>query len=166
MDDLIRETRLEVVNQWEKANSDFSSPVIFTDKSIDRKIKKSYRDVQDICRKRLTKKEKIDSIMNSMPRLFDITKCKCTILYCNESSCLGYERKVYINCKCEKSARIPLMELEFIQSQRNKEGDKAQVVIGSKDYKEVERKRKAIERSNKKEHDLKKFKEKQISSAI
>ena len=46
------------------------------------------------------------------------------ILYCNESSCLGCERKVHTNCNCEKS-----------QSQRNKEGDKAQVVIGSKDYK-------------------------------
>ena len=85
-----------------------------------------------------------------MSRLFDITKCNCAILYCNESSCLGCERKVHINCKCEKSARIPLMELEFIQSQRNKEGDKAQVVIGSKDYKDVERKQKAIKRSSKK----------------
>ena len=46
LDDLIRETRLEFVNQWKKANSDFSSPVIFTDKSIDRKIRKSYCDVR------------------------------------------------------------------------------------------------------------------------
>ena len=57
------------------------------------------------------------------------------------------------------------MELELIQSQRNKEGDKAKVVIGSKDYKEVERKRKAIEQSSKKEHDLKKFKEKEMISS-
>jgi hypothetical protein len=57
-----------------------------------------------------------------------------------------------------------LIELEFIQSQRNKEGGKAQVVIGSIDYKEVERKRKAIKRSSKKEHDRKKFKEKKTIS--
>ncbi|XP_065649605.1 uncharacterized protein LOC136078240 [Hydra vulgaris] len=100
--------------------------------------------------------------MDSMSRLFDITNSKCAIFYCNESSCLGCERKIHINCKCEKSARISLIKLKFIQSQRNKEGDKAKVVIGSIDYKEVERKRKAIEQNSKKEHDLKKFKEKEI----
>ena len=47
----------------------------------------------------------------------------------------------------------------------NKEGDKAQVLLRSKDYKEVERKRKAMEQSSKKEHDLKKFKEKEMISS-
>ena len=156
---------MEVVKQWKKANSDFSSPVIFTDKSIDRKIKKSYSHVQDICRKRLTIKKEIDNIMKSMSRLFDITTCKCAILYCIESNCLGCEKKVHINCKCEKSTRIPLLELEFIHSQRNKEGEKAQVVIGSRDSKEVKRKRKAIDRSSKRENCLKKLKEKEVTSS-
>ena len=64
MDDLIRETRLEVVNQWKKANSDFSSPVNFTDKSIDRKIKKCYCDAHDICEVVWDAKEKFILTVN------------------------------------------------------------------------------------------------------
>ena len=59
LDDLVKETRLEIVKQWQKANSNFSSQLVFTDKSIDRKIKKVYIDVGHLQKKVAPKRKKL-----------------------------------------------------------------------------------------------------------
>ena len=125
LDCMVKETRLDDVKQLKKENSDFSSPVTLKGKSLGKMIENVHNDAMNICIERLTKKEEIDNIAKSILKLFDVTNCKCSILFCNESNCVGCERKVIINCSSENTASIPLMELDFVQAPRTKEGRKS-----------------------------------------
>ena len=68
---------------------------------MDSKIEEVYDDVQNNCRKRLIKKAEIDNIRKSTLELFDVTNCKCSILFCNESNCVGCEKEINIICSSE-----------------------------------------------------------------
>ena len=141
LDYMVKKTKLEVVKHLKNENLNFSSPVTFKGKSIDRMMKNMHNDVKNICIERLTKTEEIDNALKSILELFHITNCKCSTLFYYESKCVGCERKVNIKCLSENTASIPLMELDFVQVLREqKRGEKAQVVIGSKEYKEITRK--------------------------
>ena len=57
-------------------------------------------------------------------RLFDITKCKCAILSCEDSNCTGCANEAHLasSQKCQGTNRIPGKELTSMQDQRGRVG--------------------------------------------
>ena len=62
-----------------------------------------------------------------LDKLSDITRCRCTLLTCQEANCgcnnKGCNNSYHINCRCAREVKIPAIELGFIRSQRLKSGE-------------------------------------------
>ena len=91
-----------------------------------------------------------------LDRLFDITKCRCPILSCQEANCLGCPTSsnaqlppCHITCTCAKEQKIPALEVSFILVQRQKVGGKSSWMIGHLDKKESSRQALAYQRNEK-----------------
>ena len=66
-----------------------------------------------------------EDIVDQLDKLLDITTCKHTIKLCDDdgSGCVnGKECKsgAHIDCSCPREMKIPVLELKFLHSQRNK----------------------------------------------
>ena len=89
--------------------------------------------------------------------MYDLTKCRCQILTCDEFlKCADYEEKCkagfHILCPCVKAEKLPLLELGFILSQRNKVGEKGGMQIsGQPDRKDCARQENQIAKKELKE---------------
>ncbi|MCP4393106.1 MAG: hypothetical protein GY804_02395 [Alphaproteobacteria bacterium] len=87
-----------------------------------------------------------EKFINRLDKLFDLAKCKCPIYECAEQSCPGCEYKAHVSCGCPKVEKIPLMELQFILSQRRKKGERGTMQIASVDRPEAVRRKTMLER--------------------
>ena len=89
-----------------------------------------------------------EEIVDQLDKLLDITTCKHTIKLCDDdgSGCVNRKeckRGAHINCSCPKEMKIPVLELKFLYSQRNKVGEHSDMMISGIDLKETERQNKA-----------------------
>lgn len=119
---------------WMSANS--TIPLVSEKYAVD-KLVLEWKIAKDIRKLRTTKKRNMYT--DKLDKLFDLTKCKCNILSCNENGCNGCLFKAHVTCICPKVAKIPLQELFFLQAQRNKIGNKSSLQIGLVDTSETHR---------------------------
>ena len=87
MDKVLEEIRA----RWKRANFKFQPPVTATDRSILDRLSALWEKCSKISRNKSNAKEK-NKFEEGLDRLFDITKCRCPLLACeNElSKCTGY----------------------------------------------------------------------------
>ena len=86
-----------------------------------------------------------------LDKLFDILRCQCPIKLCTEIGCsLNCKQEAHITCTCKREEKVPVLELRFIRSQRDKEGSNSSHIIGGKDESESKRQEKAIKNKEKK----------------
>ena len=100
---------------WEKASSLFVPPVVISDPRICLQIFKSYKLMQDIVYRRVTKKAVVNAFKRKLDMLYDITRCKCKILTCAEKDCAGCTDTAHIHCICPEELKLPTKELFFIR---------------------------------------------------
>lgn len=103
-------------------------------------LKKSYnRD----CEKDFYKKKIEAFIQNAKSKLFDIAACKCNIaLTCTCGTVCKGNYPLSVACECDKTKRIPDIELKFMYDQRTTR----KMAIGSLDLQETSKLRKREER--------------------
>ena len=78
-----------------------------------------------------------------LDKLFDITKCRCPLLHCEEANCPGCPKSssskfpaCHMFCECPAEQKIPVLERSFILAQREKVGTKSTIMIQNMDKKE------------------------------
>ena len=149
MDKVLEEIRA----RWKRANFKFQPPVTATDRSILDRLSALWEKCSKISRNKSNAKEK-NKFEDSLDRLFDITKCRCPLLacenelskctgcHCEDPSCKGCPKNQYdlppchILCSCPSEQQLPVLELSFIKAQREKVGEKSSVMIAQVDIKE------------------------------
>ena len=95
----------------------------------------------------MTAAVELKKIYSGLDRLFDITKCHCSIMTCQETTnCSGCLSKFHIYCDCSKEQKIPFLELDFIRAQREKIGTFSTMMIANRDDKETKKQSKTAER--------------------
>ena len=86
----------------------------------------------DIAWKRVSKAKQIKTYEEKLDKLMDITKCRCEIITCMERQCLGPVEcwyKDHITCSCTRETKLPVLDLQFLRSQRDKIGERAEIII-------------------------------------
>ena len=124
----------------------------------------TWRKVSDIAIKRLTIKKEVERVSEKLDRLFDITRCRCLIMACDQTGeCNGCAVQAHIKCVCPREQKLPEIELAFLKVQREKVGEISAYQMGSHDVKETARQRKTLKRKTmeeeRKERQLKKQRE-------
>ena len=87
-----------------------------------------------------------EQFIKKLDKLFDLAKCRCRIFECSEQSCSGCEYKAHVVCTCTRNEKLPLMELQFMLSQRCKVGERGTMQIASVDIPEAVRYATKLER--------------------
>ena len=118
-----------LLKQWEKANISFSPPITISEKGVQSRLKRAWETVQKIVWKRKIKEDNVREFESKLDKLVDITKCKCEIKSCDSFGCNGYELGAHIQCSCLKELKLPVLELLFLKTQREKTGDKGAMKI-------------------------------------
>ena len=126
-----------IVAQWQKANVKFDHPVIVTLRQVTAKVEAVWVKVWEVCRGRGKKKDK-DKVAAMLDRLLDIVHCQCPILLCCEpnSGCAHpslCKVKAHTMCSCSRAEKVPVLELEWLRSQREKLGEKGGMQMASAD---------------------------------
>lgn len=162
-DEIIVDIMNALLSQWCKANPRFTEPVVNSQKRIKTKLKGIWELATKVSLGRAKIQER-ENFMKKLDRLMDILTCKCKI-----SSCCGAEccnnciGDVHISCTCRREFKIPVIELAFIKSQREKVGSIGHHQMGSVDYPESKRQKlkndRAVEKEKQKEKKRKRDKE-------
>ena len=98
------------------------------------RIERDWKMAQDISGKRVTTKKIVQGFEDKLDKLFDITKCKCPILTCQERECLGPVKcwdRDHITCICARELKLPVLDLQFLRSQRDKIDEKGKIIISN-----------------------------------
>lgn len=146
--ELISDIIPHLLQQWARANALFKPPVINKHRTIELKLKGLWdRAVQvSLGKGNFVKK---NEFFNSLDALFDILNCKCSIFLCSKTDCSPSERTKnhsHIDCCCPREKKIPVLELDFIRSQRTKAEGQGSMQMGSIDYAERSRQITAVKR--------------------
>ena len=129
---------------WKRANSRIK---LVSEKYAIDKLVREWNDAGKFSNKRKGKDLAISHFREKLDKLFDLAKCKCPIYECKENSCLGCEYQAHAaDCKCPKEDKIPLKELSFMKSQRDKVGNKGTMQIGPMDFPETKRQKRYLSR--------------------
>ena len=171
--DLVKDLAAAVNAQWLRANAEFVNnekhQVVISEHGLEQRIEREWKMVQDIAWNRITKVKTVTTFEERLDKLLDITRCRCTKITCMERECLGPIEcwpKNHITCTCSREMKLPVLDLQFLRSQRNKLGERAEIVISVvSDKKEQERqvkqltnkatKKQAIEKKEKKQSQAK-----------
>ena len=94
---------------------------IISDKRVCDRIVNNWKKAYNLSLGRGTSKKVSDHNV-ILDKLFDIARCKCPILSCKESNCGGCNHNLHISCKWSKENKIPVIELQFMKSQKDKIG--------------------------------------------
>ena len=116
-----------VQDQWKKANVLFVPPVTISKRRLEDKIELLFKKIQSCAQGRGKASERV-KVVSILDKLFDIVQCSCQILVCSDinSHCPDpnkCNKKVHIVCTCPREQKIPTEELEWLKSQREKEGE-------------------------------------------
>ena len=125
--------------QWQKANVNFVFPVIVSRQRIVEKIFTLWTKVYDVAYGRGKAKERA-KVDESMEKLLDIVFCTHPIHLCSDpmSKCSKLKKckvKAHALCTCLKEEKVPVLELQWLHSQRLKVGEKGGMQMGSGDVK-------------------------------
>jgi hypothetical protein len=146
VDKLVNDMTLALSAQWKKANCKFLHPVIIKECSIKAKLKYLWETAVKVSLGNAKKSIK-DTLIPKMDKLFDILSCKCLIMFCSEYGCdQDCKKQAHIKCTCVRESKIPVIELSFIKSQRDKVGSFAQYYIGGVDTLESTKIKQVIKR--------------------
>ena len=122
----------EVTTIWCSSNPQFVPPVVSSSKSLADRISIAWKKFQSICHGRENKKT-ADTWTAKLDKLFDITICRCSIFLCeeSESQCSGSNCSAgaHINCTCPRSIKLPVLDLAWLKSQREKIGSKSKFPV-------------------------------------
>jgi len=153
--------------QWQKANPKFCPPVTIKQDSIEKKLSKLWKRVNEVAQNRVKKAEK-EKVLDLLDKLFDITVCHCTIKLCGDpgSKCKDMkECKLAAHnpdCTCPRDCKVPAMELRWLAGQRAKRGEKSDMMMSSVDKKETAKQQKAAKRkADEHEAEIKRIKKKE-----
>ena len=120
---------------WRSVNP--SLPIVTDKRTVDKLINAWNTSKQlSIKTAKISEVEKFDQMLDN---LFDLCKCKCKISTCVEFNCSGCDIDAHVNCTCLRMHKIPLIELKFICSQRNKTNLNCSMQIGPVDHVETKR---------------------------
>ena len=137
----------KVLEQWARANNQFKNPVILSEKTLCDKVVSLWDKAFRLANDKMTAAVELKKIYSGLDRLFDITKCCCSIMTCQETTnCSGCPSQFHINCDCSKEQKIPVLELGFIRAQREKIGTFSTMMIANRDVKETKKQNKTAER--------------------
>ena len=142
--DMCKRILSEVNMVWNKANARIK---LVSEKYAIDKLVHEWETAKE-CTKRGAKTTKVSNFKIKLDKLFDLCKCKCKLFECSEKSCAGCKYRAHVDCKCHKEDKIPLMELGFMKSQRDKVGDRGSMQIGSKDVIETKKQARYLERKD------------------
>ena len=136
--ELARDLAPLIVAQWQKANVKFDHPVIVTLRQVTSKVEAIWGKVWEVSRGKGKKKDK-DKVAAMLDRLLDIVHCQCAILLCCEpnSGCANpslCKVKAHTMCSCSRAEKVPVLELEWLRSQREKIGEKGGMQMASADH--------------------------------
>ena len=116
-------------SQWLKANAKFVYPVILSRQRIEEKILALWKKVYDVAlgRGKAADRAKVEE---GLDKLMDIVYCKCTIIMCQEPRSIcpkptKCKLKAHALCSCAKEWKVPVLDLLWLRSQREKLGEKA-----------------------------------------
>lgn len=133
----------KMLEKWELANSCFVVPILNSRVTVMKKIEENWEKAKNISLGR-GKLEVKETFIATLDKLFDILICKCEIKLYSEFECpcpggADCKHEVHISCSCSKDMKIPVKELLFINSQREKVGSVGQHQIGLPDLPEHRR---------------------------
>ena len=134
----------EVNMVWNKANARIH---LVREKYAIDKLVQEWETAKD-CTKWGAKTTTVSKFKEKLDKLFDLCKCKCNIYECAEKSCVVCKYCTHVDGKTRKEDKIPLMELAFMKSQRDKVGDRGAMQIGSKDFIETKKQIRYLERKD------------------
>ena len=100
--DLSKDILPSLLEQWTKANAEFRPPVITVSKAITDRIERAWETASNIAMRKITKKNIVEQFNLKLDKLFDLTKCQCSIFNCEESGCSGCSLMAHINCSCSR----------------------------------------------------------------
>ena len=165
--EIVRELVPLILLQWHKSNAKFTPPVIVQEKSLVTKVERIWERVSNVARGRTKKSEK-DKVMGMLDSLLDITTCSHIILLLGDvsSGCPRPEECLmgaHIRCSCPLASKVPVMELRWLYSQRNKKGEYSDMMMGSEDRVETERQIKSAKRKTDEEEAILNRKRKQAN---
>lgn len=149
-----------MLEQWERANSCFVVPILNSRVTVLKKIEENWEKAKNISLGR-GKLEAKEAFIATLGKLFGILNCKCEIKLCSEfeGPCPGgadCKHEVHMSCSCSKDMKIPVKELVFINSQREKVGSVGQHQIGLPDLPEY---RRQIKKQKRQEDELRRISE-------
>ena len=112
--DLCKDMAAAVLVPWVKANALFQAPVITSSKSLSNRIENDWLLAQRIVNNKAKKKE-TEKFDENLDKMYDLTKCRCQILTCDEfEKCADYAEKCkadfHILCQCVREEKLPLLE--------------------------------------------------------
>ena len=147
---MIEELVSSIHDQWQKSNVKFAPPVVTNYKTLVNRLLNVWEKVTAIAQKKETKQKIVTSWTSKLDKLFDITVCHCPITLCADSPsppCKeNCKAEAHIDCSCEKSVKIPVLELAWLKGQREKIGSRSKHLIGGADMVETEKQDKTSKR--------------------
>jgi hypothetical protein len=154
--EMAKELVMLVEAQWQKANAKFVPPVTISKKQMEDKILVLWNKVLGLAQGRGKTAENY-KIQESLDQLFDIVKCKHTIILCREpfSCCSDAKCKlgahISKDCKCPKDQKVPILDLEWLRSQRDKKEEKGGMQMSAADHVDTKKQNKALDNKAAKE---------------
>ncbi|KAG7165348.1 putative leucine zipper transcription factor-like protein 1-like 4 [Homarus americanus] len=144
--DLVNDIYTDVLAQWQKVNTQFTVPVIVSERSIKRRMENLWaRALEESLGK--GKLEVMQTFNQVLDRLFYILSCKCRIRSCAEVDCsLNCAREAHIDFSCSREMKIPGKELLYIKGQKEKVGSVGPHQIGPVEIREHKRQVAATQR--------------------
>ena len=147
--DIARDLAPIVEAQWQKANVKFVFPVILSRQRIEDKILALWIKVKDVAfgRGKVSVRAKVDECLDS---LMDIVYCKHPILMCAESGSLcpkplKCKLMAHAQCNCTKEEKVPVLDVAWLRSQREKVGERGGMQMSFSDHKETKKQTKALQ---------------------
>nr|XP_047127618.1 uncharacterized protein LOC124808520 [Hydra vulgaris] len=87
----------------------------------------------------------IKDMAKKLDKLFGILNCKCQISYCNEFGCkVVCKQQAHITCNCSKEFKIPIIDIFYIKTERDKVGARGLLQKSSKDLPEYNKQVKTL----------------------
>ena len=136
--------------QWHKANCKFVPPLTISKRRMEDKILVLWNKVLGLAQGRGKASEK-NKIEKSLDQLFDIVQCKHTIILCQEPLSFCSDAKCKLgahlskDCKCPKDQKVPVLDLQWLRSQRDKQEEMGGMQMSATDYVDTKKQNQAIE---------------------
>ena len=127
----------EVMTVWKSANPQL--PVSLEKTAVER-LQREYDRARTLSKAGKELRDEYKKFVERLDKLFDICKCKCTIVECKDyDECDGCTFEAHVVCSCRRNNKIPLMELKYMCVQRCKVGEKSTMQFGPVDRSESKR---------------------------